>query len=1181
MNRQFTIVNLISKLIAAGLKSGAYRFLNITLTTGVDSGAAFTGGAGDDTFNAVTAGAFGAFDSIDGGAGSNTLNYTDTAAITSFGGAKIANIQTVNVTSSAGAVGAIAAPAGTAVTSSASQTLTITPVVTTGVTTAVKVYINGNLYSGTAGGTLASDINTEVARIINTVLPPLSGTSTAAAVVGSGVVTVTSPIAGTPLPSISATAGTKSQTVTAGDANAIVTAPSATKQVVSFSTAFASGQTAYLATDTYTATYDGVSVTVFPGTTGTNATAASAIAAAINSVAGATVATAAGSTVVVTAPVAGTPLPLIKVTAGGASTQAAVSAIALSTANVAVATPAVSTATLAAPTGTTKYVVSAAGVASASGAATTDITATGTEVLTSGGLNVTITASDTVVSTGAKGAVVITGSATPSTKYNLALGEKSGNTNNVAGVGVTGGTTVTINEVGGVKSSTGGITSTSAHATVVGVNPANVTNSTNGAVPVTGSTVGATAIGGLSSAPTGDVSISNVTPFTDAKGLKDVIYAAGNVKVWTNGATTVTVKGSNAATVTDIQTTLTTTNSNLTAAAGTSKLATVNLAGITGDSTITSDAITTVSVVDSARAANVNVTIAGSSAVTSNTGALNLTVGNSGSGSTRLTITDNTATSVNISSKASDYTAVNGLSNNTGDASMITLATPKATAITMTNAHKVDLGDLTAAGYGKVASVTATGATGAVVATVGDTSVQGLALATGSGKDVITIKSGANLSPNATSAATTTISLGAGDDQLLNGSSSVHTMTGVVIDGGADNDLLAASLINAGNVAKFTNFEVLGLDLTGGAATDVSLMTTATSLQLLASGGVYSNVATTQALNVTKDVSAATTTLTFPTAASTATTDSYTINFAGTQSLADVDGTAAGTYTAGSADAKVIDVTTIENVTLVSGGTGTMNNAITLIDKSATQGARTLTITGDQALTVAFDSTGKFGLAAASSTSSNGVSSIDASAMTGALTINTANVETAYAGITVKGGSGNDAITLASQSAISGTLMAGYKVNAGAGDDTITTSTVSSELTGGAGKDKFVVTAAKASAAAATNAVVTTIVDAESGDTLQLLNANTTNTFNSTAVDVGSAVSLAGAIATAATASSKATTVNTINWFVYGPNTYVVEYVGTGSATTDITTTDIVVKLAGVHDLSASTLTAGNLLSLS
>jgi len=78
-----------------------------TLTTGVDSGAAFTGGAGNDTFNATvtsTSSPLSAGDSLVGGDGTDTLNITTTVAATLGAGVTASSIENVSITATGGAV---------------------------------------------------------------------------------------------------------------------------------------------------------------------------------------------------------------------------------------------------------------------------------------------------------------------------------------------------------------------------------------------------------------------------------------------------------------------------------------------------------------------------------------------------------------------------------------------------------------------------------------------------------------------------------------------------------------------------------------------------------------------------------------------------------------------------------------------------------------------------------------------------------------------------------------------------------------------------------------------------------------------------------------------------------------------------------------------------------------------
>ena len=67
-----------SKFEAAG--SVASTAATFTLTSGVDTGAAFTGGAGNDTFNATVA-TLGALDVVDAGTGTDTLSVVETVDI--------------------------------------------------------------------------------------------------------------------------------------------------------------------------------------------------------------------------------------------------------------------------------------------------------------------------------------------------------------------------------------------------------------------------------------------------------------------------------------------------------------------------------------------------------------------------------------------------------------------------------------------------------------------------------------------------------------------------------------------------------------------------------------------------------------------------------------------------------------------------------------------------------------------------------------------------------------------------------------------------------------------------------------------------------------------------------------------------------------------------------------------
>ncbi|WP_374360761.1 beta strand repeat-containing protein [Pseudoduganella danionis] len=90
----------VATVVAAG--TPATPATTFTLTTGVDSGSAFKGGAGDDTFNGTTGTTtLTALDNLDGGAGTDTLNYIQTATISVPASVKVANIEKVVMSSGA------------------------------------------------------------------------------------------------------------------------------------------------------------------------------------------------------------------------------------------------------------------------------------------------------------------------------------------------------------------------------------------------------------------------------------------------------------------------------------------------------------------------------------------------------------------------------------------------------------------------------------------------------------------------------------------------------------------------------------------------------------------------------------------------------------------------------------------------------------------------------------------------------------------------------------------------------------------------------------------------------------------------------------------------------------------------------------------------------------------------
>ncbi len=474
--------------------------------------------------------------------------------------------------------------------------------------------------------------------------------------------------------------------------------------------------------------------------------------------------------------------------------------------------------------------------------------------------------------------------------------------------------------------------------------------------------------------------------------------------------------------------------------------------------------------------------------------------------------------------------------NITGDAALTLASLASATKIDgSTSTGNLTLGDLNAA--------TVNVATGAGNDSFALQAITKVAVDTGAGNDVVTLKSAI--------AAGSTINLGAGNDKLLTSSGSVATSTATaitVIDAGDGIDSLAANLINAGNAGQFKNFELINLDSTTGL--DLALLAANNTLT-----GLTMSSASTNALyqNVSKDLSltvdyvgnnsAVTNTLQFKDAGGTS--DEYTVTFA-------ADNSAAATApVAANVRAGTLAAAGIETYNIVSGGAKAWNE-ITLGTNAA---AQKVVITGDANLDLAF--AGTFG---STSAPNSGVSLIDGSAANGKLAINTTNVTGATAGLTVKGGTSNDTITLAQKAT----------VYAGAGDDNIIVSANGGTIETGAGKDMVNVKAAVAGASVATAPVITTITDFTVGSDKLTFKDQGTETFTATKIDVSSATALFGGTTNALdlAASGDGSTNAAVVWFQYAGDTYVVQDLTAGAS---FAATDIVVKLAGTVDLSGLT----------
>lgn len=967
------------------------------------------------------------------------------------------------------------------------------------------------------------------------------------AVGADGQFTITSKKAGTALPKITVANSTAADTVKVGatgdTANVGKTGPGAIKEVVQIvigGTPESDGTVAaeLNAGASVTVSVNGLDYTgaiSADATTGkgTVATTAASIATLINAALGQGSAVATGGTVTVTAMEAGTALPYLNLRGPSTLTDAMTVAVANQAANAA----GTSAATISAPAGVTDFNAStAAGNVKISGASTTDITAKGKAVSVSKGADVTVSASDSVYIGSAAGSVSVkTGTTSTvisdSSKSNAS---ESAAAADAAGVYVYGGTDVTV--TGSYKT------------TAVKI----------GAAPYTQDALGGAGaypqrIGNLATAATDDVTVSRTT--VDAKTYVATLetsrlYSSSAAEIYTNGAENVTLTGSGTATITDAQTQTTKATLAADAVAGTSTLKTVTLSGLSGTATIKSDAITDVFVRDTLTAQSVVVTDSGTEGVNSS---LNFHVANLGTApATRVTLTNDTATSVTIGSAAAATTSRIGASKvNTGSKSYIDIDASKATSITMVNSLAVDIGAYIT-NAPKVASINASAATGGISAIIGTTPEQGTSILGGSGNDTVIVANAANLSTHA-EGANTVVQLGAGNDVLTSLNQTAVAVVGATFTGGAGVDTLAASLLNAGNAAQFTGFEVLGLNIATTTGFDVTIMGDAVGLASMTdfASAVYTGVSTSQSLTYATVTGAAADSLSLDFGATVklvGANDSYSVTMA-----AGVGTTVAGSVTAAEYGTLVVDG--IENVNLVSTNTfGNSDNKLTL---NSTTG-KTVVITGEEKLTLDF--AGGYGQAGGDATNLRGVSLIDASASTGGVDISTASINQFYAGTTVKGGSGNDVITLANSQIL-------LVVDAGAGDDTITTGDTGGSLTGGAGVDTFDVSASLYGA----TGIIANIKDAQTKDKIQLITE--AGSTVAAAADVSSAVSLASALATAAAGAGD----TDFEWFYYAGNTYIVDQAGNNDG---IAAGDLVVKLTGLVDLEGSTVDANSMLTI-
>lgn len=580
------------------------------------------------------------------------------------------------------------------------------------------------------------------------------------------------------------------------------------------------------------------------------------------------------------------------------------------------------------------------------------------------------------------------------------------------------------------------------------------------------------------------------------------------------------------------------------------KLSSVSVKGSPGAITIGSDALTTLNLDTTASVATVTAA-AGTRELTVN--AKNVT-GTAG-------VVDATATSVNVNFTAGtanvlDLTAVAAKTVNL-DAKSGTKSTLTATTWTVAET-------LTSKAAGQItfdASTTATltkidaaAATGNQLFTIAATAVN---VTTGSGNDTIT--------QTAALGATQKINTGAGDDIVTLGG----TLTaGAVVDGGAGIDTLSITAATANAATEgveelvFSNFEKLGLDATAAVtAVDltkfddinyvISAGTTATNTLAITnfrSGGTFEQTAliaaATGAVTLTVD------------GAATSTSDTFNL-------VVKSDGAVTNAAAINLDKIETINVTTADATT----ATPTAAAIDTMILNAAD--ATSIVVTGNNGISFATSAAAKVTNFDASGIKAN--DSLDTDA-TLAVTFTSTN-NTVTANVTITGGAGNDTLTGgAANDTINGgagkdTIIGGAGndiLNGGAGDDTLTGGAGIDKLTGGAGKDKFVMTTV-----AANGTSYDTITDLEIGETITFSAAVT---LNKTAITIASPNAVFQDYLDAATAGSAT---NSVSWFQFGGNTYLVQDIAAGATFTN--GTDNVVEITGLKDFSKSVISGADL----
>ena len=508
------------------------------------------------------------------------------------------------------------------------------------------------------------------------------------------------------------------------------------------------------------------------------------------------------------------------------------------------------------------------------------------------------------------------------------------------------------------------------------------------------------------------------------------------------------------------------------------------------------------------------------------------------------------ASALNLDPVGAKYTTLN-VTTATADSTLnVTGAAVQALTVAGTNAL-----NLTGSTFTALKTVVVSGAAGVTAAVAFDgASVTDVNASATSGKMSATLVSnqttyegGSGVDNIVLLGATTqskAISLGAGDDSLtLVAGTTLPTAT---LDGGAGTDTLSMDAASAATASGNTLFaaKVIGfehLTLTGGGTNVVDV----------AQLGNYnyvtdSNGAVNSALTLNNMASGGTLVLTSTTNAATDTVN--VINAAtGTTDVVNVVLTAAGQLAAHSVTAANVETLNITATdTTVAAKANASIDALTVVDAKATA----LTVTGNAHLSLTV-------------TGDTALTTIDAHAMTGGITVTTAGTVAE----TVTGGASSNTLT-----AIAGTTA--DTLIGGAAHDVLIANAGLDTLTGGGGNNTFNVSTASVNVN-----TYATITDIHAGDTIQFANFTPASHASFSQAQISLAPTAVFQDYANAAVHTTAPTQGSMAWFQFGGNTYVVEHGAAGAESSFTNGTDLIVKLAGVVDLSHTSVNvAGTLL---